>query len=109
MVASAIGKDVRRLISHIRSELRGLETLRLEDEFEYASVPLCIIDAVFSIGVRYKSTRRTVCRFCRTQSWEMSRAKSTVEPTTSDLITLLEPHSNRLAEFFNNRQRTATR
>ena len=30
----------------------------------YQSLPLCVIDTVFSIGARYTSTRNTVLRFC---------------------------------------------
>jgi hypothetical protein len=30
------------------------------DEFRYASAPLCVLDAVFSIGVRYESGQALV-------------------------------------------------
>jgi hypothetical protein len=36
----------------------------LGDEYYYQSLPLCVIDAVFSIGVRYAGTRRVVVRYC---------------------------------------------
>lgn len=42
-----------------------LADARLSDEYYYHSLPLCVIDAVFSIGVKYSSTRNTVERFCR--------------------------------------------
>ncbi len=45
-------------------EATGLEPLPLPSEFYYPSLPLCIIDAVYSIGVTYTSTRKTVIRFC---------------------------------------------
>lgn len=35
----------------------------LPDEYYYTSVPQCVIDAVFSIGVRYEGVRNTVTRF----------------------------------------------
>ncbi len=35
------------------------------DNYGYAHLPLCVIDAVYSIGARYSSTRQTVERFCR--------------------------------------------
>ena len=36
---------------------------RLSDEYYYDSLPQCVIDAVYSIGVNYKSTRNTVIRY----------------------------------------------
>lgn len=37
---------------------------RLPCEYYYSSVPLCVIDAVFSIGVRYGRVRAVVKRYC---------------------------------------------
>lgn len=37
---------------------------RLGDEYYYQSLPLCIVDAVFSIGVRYEGVRSVVTRYC---------------------------------------------
>lgn len=37
-----------------------LKPLPLPEEFFYASLPLCVVDAVFSIGVTYTSTANTV-------------------------------------------------
>ena len=31
----------------------------------YSSLPLCIVDAVFSIGIKYTATRNTVERFSK--------------------------------------------
>ncbi len=42
-----------------------LTDTKLPDEYGYPSLPLCVIDSVFSIGVRYTSTRNVVARFCR--------------------------------------------
>jgi len=45
--------------------LFDLDTLALSESYYYASLPLCVIDAVFSIGVKYTSTQNTVRRYCR--------------------------------------------
>ena len=42
-----------------------LETAKLPEEYYYTSVPLCVIDAVFSIGVRYEGVKNTVKKYCR--------------------------------------------
>lgn len=41
-----------------------LGTASLSAEYYYDSLPQCVIDAVYSIGVRYTSTRRTVINYC---------------------------------------------
>ncbi len=44
--------------------LLDLGNISLAEEFYYNSLPFCIIDAIFSIGVKYSSTRNTVIRYC---------------------------------------------
>lgn len=44
--------------------LFDLKNVHLNDEYRYYSLPICILDAVFSIGVRYSSTENTVKRYC---------------------------------------------
>lgn len=46
-------------------EKLDLENIELGDEYFYNSLPLCVIDAVFSIAVRYEVTRNVVNNFCR--------------------------------------------
>lgn len=54
--------------SHLLSE-RALAILPLADklpeEYFYASLTLCVIDAVWSMTVRYQTTRNVVARYCR--------------------------------------------
>ena len=45
--------------------LFDLDTLTLSESYYYASLPLCVIDAVFSIGVKYTSTQNAVRSYCR--------------------------------------------
>lgn len=92
-----------------------LKPTPLPQEFFYASLPLCVIDAVFSIGVTYTSTRNTVARFCELQAWTMTdeshgdRTKG--EHTIEEFLNLfvgLTPE--RMAnDLFGNHQRTSSR
>lgn len=46
-----------------------------------SSLPLCVIDAVFSIGVIYTSTANTVTRFCERHGWTKSLSQDTPRQT----------------------------
>jgi hypothetical protein len=54
---------VQKLVDYCEQSL-DLKEARLGEEYFYQSLPLCIVDAVFSIGVRYESTRAVVVRYC---------------------------------------------
>jgi hypothetical protein len=41
-----------------------LSSARLSDEYYYQSLPLCVIDAVYSLNVRYSSVQNVVARYC---------------------------------------------
>ncbi|MEM6901279.1 MAG: hypothetical protein AAF583_16105 [Pseudomonadota bacterium] len=104
---------VVRLADHI--EEIGLQQSGVSEEYRYASLPLCIIDAVFSIGVRYSSTQATVARFCNKTGWPrfaMSReARDAGSHSLSDLLTLYDGLDSEAAAevLFGNRQRTSTK
>ncbi|WP_163537017.1 hypothetical protein [Gracilibacillus sp. YIM 98692] len=51
-------------VAEASKEKFDLANLALPEEYYYQSLPLCVIDAVFSIGVRYESTRNTVKKYC---------------------------------------------
>lgn len=42
----------------------SLNNAILGDEYYYQSLPLCVIDAVFSIGIKYQTVQRVVQRYC---------------------------------------------
>jgi hypothetical protein len=103
--------EVERLVAYIRRAISGLEAAKLENEYEYSCVPLCIIDAVFSMGVRYESTRRTVREFCTKHRWGISRSEAVIEHTVSEFLQILAPFENQFesADVFRNKQRTSSR
>ena len=89
----------------------------LPEEFYYISLPLCIIDAVYSIGVRYESTHNTVIRFCEYYNLErisVTRKTGKYPPKNKQISvsTLIEEFKNKSIDFmvndvFKNRQRTS--
>ena len=96
-----------------------LANAKLSDEYFYNSLPLCVIDAVFSIGVNYSSTRNTVIRFCdflHTKRVSEERKDSGIYPpvekqlSIQKFLDLYEKYSIEeiTVEVFKNRQRTST-
>jgi len=96
----------------------NLENPKFGEEFTYANLPLCVIDAVFSIGVKYTSVenvgKRFKDRFCPNP---LSAADATVsrpgepEMTVRDLIRIYEEYGvERMAnEVYQNRNLTSTK
>jgi len=51
--------DINTIVEYCKSNL-DLAKANFDDEDEYQNLPLCIIDAIFSLGARYTSTENTV-------------------------------------------------
>lgn len=104
---------VSRLADHI--EQTGLDAPVLAEEYRYASLPICVVDAVFSIGVRYTSTQKVVGNLCAHTGWTRFAAsrdsRSKGQHGIPDLISIfLEIGTDGMAErVFQNRQRTSSR
>lgn len=43
----------------------NLKDAKLPKEYYYQSLPLCLIDAVFSIGIKYQTVQKVVERYCQ--------------------------------------------
>jgi hypothetical protein len=54
--------EITLIVNFCQAHL-DLAHVNLDDAYYYQSLPSCVIDAVFSIGVRYTSTENTVRRF----------------------------------------------
>jgi len=97
--------------------LVDLETAHLEKEYYYASMPLCVVDSVFSIGVRYEGVTNTVEHLCEYyQIGQRAKRKATIpkvedQISTTDFLKLFgDTPVQRLAEYaYNNRQRTSVK
>jgi len=88
----------------------------LGDEYRYAHVSLCVLDAVFSIGVRYQATAATVRRYARWASLELTRggsalpARAAQQPLGAVVAHVADLGPERFARAVaSNRQRTSTR
>jgi hypothetical protein len=110
--------STRRLVEVIESDEEiDLENGRLTCSYYYRSVTLCVIDAVFSIGVRYSSVTAAVGRYCCHYKVPRYRSDKSLIPPRADqepLATLIdrieEFGSERFAkDVLENRQRTSTR
>ena len=104
---------VARLANYI--EQTELKIPKLADEYRYASVPLCVVDAVFSIGVRYTSTQKVVSNLCEYAGWTRffasREARGAGEYGIGDLNSMFDKFgAEGMAEsVFQNRQRTSSR
>lgn len=81
----------------------------LPDEFNYSHLPLCVIDSVFSIGVKYEIVKNTINNFCTHN--KIDKFVQSDELSTSFFLNLMERESiKELTEnIYKNRQRTSTR
>jgi hypothetical protein len=93
-----------------------LQGARLGDEYLYQSLPLCVIDAVFSIGVRYQGVRNIVERYCSYFSLQKFRNPPEQVPPREQqeaLSTLIAHFGTPSPEQFSrkifNKQRTSSR
>ena len=104
---------VARLANYI--EQTELKIPKLADEYRYASLPLCVVDAVFSIGVRYTSTQKVVSNLCEYAGWTRffasREARGAGEHGIGDLNSMFDKFgAEGMAEsVFQNRQRTSSR
>ncbi len=106
--------DIQKIVSYCKSNLT-FSNLSLVEEYGYHNLPLCIIDAVFSIGVNYTSTENTVKRFCDYFSFTRLCEKELAPPSEQLSVTeFLQLHNGltfpEMAEkVYQNKQRTSTR
>lgn len=100
------------LVAHIRRNLGDLSVVHPDAVFQYASLPLCVIDSVFSIGVRYGSTKNVVKNWCDFSRWELGRSSTGKEHSISEFLELSRPYENRwdvmATEVFRNHHRTSS-
>jgi hypothetical protein len=106
--------DVDKIVNYCRDNL-ALREAQIADEYYYCSLPLCVIDTIYSIGAHYKSTELTVKRFC--DFFGLERLSMVRFPDHATQISISEFLSmyDRIGiegmanQVFQNRQRTSTR
>lgn len=106
--------EIQTFINYCITKL-DLSNLKQAEEYGYHNLPLCIIDAVFSIGVNYTSTVNTGKRFCNyfdvTRLRENELAPTTEQLSISEFLNLHTGFTfQEMAEkAYQNKQRTSTR
>lgn len=106
---------ITQLATFIQSNL-DLST-PLSEEYYYAHLSCCVLDAVFSIGTRYSSTRKVPIRYCDHYTIPRLRKQKTELPSIrqqESLAALVEHIEKTGAVYFaqhvvQNNQRTSTR
>jgi len=106
-------EDSHKIAQFCKSRL-SLATAQLSDEYYYQSLPLCVIDAVFSIGVNYASTRNVVILFCEyfgTERISKNRRPDVTEQLlVKEFLDIYQEYGvlRMTEEVYCNRQRTST-
>jgi len=102
-------------IANFANENIKLHDYKLDAEYYYQSLPLCVIDSVYSIGVKYEIVKKTIKNFCEYNDLQIYRNRIKKFPefnsqfSVSDFVKL---YGNKNAEdlannIFKNRQRTS--
>lgn len=107
-------RDVDLLVAGCRSTLRLSEPLG--DEYRYAHLSLCVLDAIYSIGVKYQSTQAVVARYAAWAGLTQNRPGDVLPSIEAqqplgalvDHVREVGPDSF-AADVVCNRQRTSTR
>lgn len=105
------------LVTTYADRVLSLATARLGEEYFYQSLPLCVIDAVWSVGVRYEAVQGVVARYCKRFGLRRIRADRCSRPpmTEQESIAQFCDKAEKLGSLamadtvFENRQRTSTR
>ncbi len=105
--------ELTTLVNYCETRLPLEEVCNRADTFGYTHLPLCIVDAVYSIGVNYASTWRVVERTATFFDVEPSnrRVAQAQQLAVSRFIEAYETHGvdGMLDSVFQNRQRTSVR
>lgn len=109
-------KDIAAVADCCGNQL-NLRDAALGLEYFYQSLPLCVIDAVFSIGVRYEGVQNVVRRYCEYFNLREFRELRSRAPVPSEQQSLSSLMYNMRTlgiekftrDIFQNRQRTSSR
>ena len=94
-----------------------LKNSKLSDSYFYNSLPLCVIDSIYSIGVRYESVKKVISNFCDCTQIKKYRCSRDSFPNHNEqysVIDFLEKFKTCSPEYmaeyvFKNKQRTSTK
>ena len=84
------GKIMKEEIIKFLEENFNLDNYELPDEYSYSCFPLCLLDAVFSIGANYKSTQNVVDRFCDINNLKKFKSDTSEDYTIKEFIDYID-------------------
>src|SRR5262249_14411279 len=110
-------QDDADLVAAHADRVLPLASASLGDAYYYASLPLCVIDAVYSVNVRYESVEAVVRRYCQRSDLPRTRPDKPALPPREqqESVTAFCERFDDLGlvamtkEVFGNRQRTSPR
>lgn len=70
------------IVANFAQQVLPLKTAKLGEEYFYQSLPLCVIDAVYSISVKYAGVQNVVARYCNFTDQRRVRVDSKCPPTS---------------------------
>jgi len=105
--------ETQEKIKKMCEEKLCLSKTKLGKEYYYNSIVFCLIDAVFSIGVRYSCVKKTVENYCNYFKLEMYHDEISCPTDTHTIKNFIENMKN-LEDYgretvYKNRQRTSAR
>ena len=111
-----MNNDIEVIAGHANKVL-SLASAQLGEEYYYQSLPLCVIDAIYSIGVRYEGVENTVERYCGAYNLRRIRTTKGALPPIHEQESVSafcekaeQIGSSAMAmDIFRNRQRTSPR
>jgi hypothetical protein len=100
-------EDARRVAEYCNTAL-NLRTVSLGTAFGYPNLSLCVIDAVWSIGVRYDAVQNVVSRY---QDYCVSRSIEEEHHSLAEMIEAMQIQGCEAfaRDIFRNFQRTSTK
>jgi hypothetical protein len=102
-------QDLAEVVAAYAEKHLDLEYAKLSNAYYYQSLPLCIIDAVFSLGVRYGQVENVIRNVAKVTDWNIFRPNGSnflsacQQKKISDLINEINEHENPCQTLFNNR------
>ena len=110
-----MSQELYRLAEQCKKDLT-LHNAKLSPEYYYQSLPYCVIDAVFSLGANYTSTKKAVINYCDYYNLQRLRTNKDLpskdqQESITQFIKRLQSHkpSTLAGTIFQNNQRTSTR
>jgi hypothetical protein len=96
-----VEQDIQQVVRHVLRQIgkEQLSAAKRDDAFPYSAVPLCVIDAVFSIQAVYIGTWRTVSRWAHLHKWEMCKWRAPDRHFTSDFLNIIAPYGDRFNDI----------